>query len=236
MKKTLLTMTILGSLLVAAQAQAGASANVGVTSNYMFRGITQTDDKPAVQGGLDYSHDSGLYAGTWVSNIDFTPEANAAEGSGAEIDVYGGIKRELKGGLSYDMGVIDYTYPSKKTAESGAGDITEVYTKLGLKGAGFEVYYPVAAELDGVKDSYFDYGLGYSGETHGIGYGVKANRMDYKKSSGGADYNHYQISATKSFDKAGAVTLAVDDATGVDGNGEKRDPIASISWKKSFDF
>ena len=160
MKKTLLTVTILGSLFVAAQAQAGASANVGVTSNYTFRGITQTDDKPAVQGGLDYSHDSGLYAGTWVSNIDFTPEANAAEGSGAEIDVYGGIKRELKGGLSYDMGVIDYTYPSKKTAESGAGDITEVYTKLGLKGAGFEAYYPVAAELDGVKNSYFDYGLG----------------------------------------------------------------------------
>ena len=236
MKKTLLTVAILGSLFAAAQAQAGASANVGVTSNYVFRGITQTDDKPAVQGGLDYSHDSGLYAGTWVSNIDFTPEDNAATGSGAEVDVYGGIKRDLKGGLSYDVGVIDYTYPSKKTADSGAGDITEVYTKLGYKGASFETYYPVAAELNGVDDSYFDYGLGYSGETHGIGYGVKANRMDWKKSSGLADYNHYQISATKSFDKAGDVTFAIDDATGVDNNIEKRDPIASISWKKAFDF
>lgn len=92
-----------------------------------------------------------VYTQTRVSNIDFTPEANAAVGSGAEFDVYGGIKRDLKGGLSYDMGVIDYTYPSEKTATSGAGDITEVYTKLGLKGAGFEAYYPVAAELNGVK-------------------------------------------------------------------------------------
>ena len=47
------------------------SANIGVVSNYVWRGITQTDDKAAVQGGVDYSHSSGFYAGTWVSNVDF---------------------------------------------------------------------------------------------------------------------------------------------------------------------
>ena len=226
MKKTLLTVAILGSLFAAAQAQAGASANVGVTSNYVFRGITQTDDKPAVQAGLDYAHDSGLYAGTWASNVDF----GDGNYSGAEVDVYGGFKRDLKGGLSYDVGVIDYTYPS----EDGSLDVTEAYTKLGYKGASFEFDHPIAAEDKSLKNGYNYYALGYAGEARGINYGVKAGRMDWKGDNGG--YNNYQISATKSFDKAGDVTLAVDDATGLDGNGEKRDPIASISWKKAFDF
>ncbi len=55
MKKTLLTVAVLGSLFAAAQAQAGASANIGVTNNYMWRGITQTQDGPALQAGLDYA-------------------------------------------------------------------------------------------------------------------------------------------------------------------------------------
>lgn len=221
MKKILLSMTILGALFAAAQAQAGASANIGATSNYMWRGLTQTDDKAAVQGGLDYSHDSGLYVGTWASNVDFGEDSY----DGAEVDVYGGIKRELKGGLSYDVGVIDYTYPS----EDIAFDVTEVYTKLGYKGAGLEVAYPVSAEESSYEDAYTYYALGYTGKAAGLGYGVKAGRTDFKGDNGGV--NHYQLSATKSFDKAGDVTLAVDDATG-----EDQDPIASISWKKSFDF
>ena len=59
MKKTLLTMAVMGSLLVVSQAQAGASANIGVTSDYIWRGVTQTDEGAAVQAGLDYEADNG---------------------------------------------------------------------------------------------------------------------------------------------------------------------------------
>ena len=66
--KTLLASALLASASVA---QAELSANVAAVSNYFWRGVSQTDDKAAVQGGIDYSHESGLYAGTWASNIDF---------------------------------------------------------------------------------------------------------------------------------------------------------------------
>jgi uncharacterized protein (TIGR02001 family) len=55
----------------AAEEPFSISANIGVVSNYMFRGTTQTGDQPAVQGGLDFTHESGFYAGTWASNVDF---------------------------------------------------------------------------------------------------------------------------------------------------------------------
>ncbi len=52
------------------------SANIGAVSNYMWRGVTQTGDQPAIQGGLDFSHESGFYAGTWISNVDFDEGAS----------------------------------------------------------------------------------------------------------------------------------------------------------------
>jgi hypothetical protein len=52
------------------------SANIGAVSNYMWRGVTQTGDHPAVQGGFDFAHQSGFYAGTWISNVDFDDGAS----------------------------------------------------------------------------------------------------------------------------------------------------------------
>ena len=66
-------------------AHAELSANIGVTSNYLWRGVTQTDDGAAIQGGIDWSHDSGFYLGTWASNIDW-----GVGSSGVEVDFYGG--------------------------------------------------------------------------------------------------------------------------------------------------
>lgn len=222
MKKTLLTVAVLGALFAGSQAQAGASANVGVTSNYIWRGVTQTDDGPAVQAGLDYATDGGLYVGTWASNVDF-PDVY----DGAEVDVYAGYKKDLKGDLSFDVGAITYTYPS----EDIAFDFTEVYAKAGYKGVGAEVGYTVDKEGVDTDEGDLYYGLGYSGEfSNGIGYGAKVGRTDYE-SDALTDYNHAQLSLTKGFDKAGDVTLAVDDSSLPD-----TDPLVSVSWKKSFDF
>ena len=76
--------------------------NVGVVSDYVFRGLSQTDENPALQGGVDFS--SGLaYGGIWGSNVDFLDDTSA------EIDVYGGIKPTV-GAVSLDLGVIYYGY------------------------------------------------------------------------------------------------------------------------------
>lgn len=75
----------LGSLMLVLTAPASAedpyniSANIGVVSNYMWRGVTQTQDGAAVQGGLDFTHESGFYMGTWASNVDFNDEGAPQE-------------------------------------------------------------------------------------------------------------------------------------------------------------
>ena len=66
------------------------TGNVAATTNYVWRGVTQIDDGPAVQGGLDYAHDSGFYVGTWASNVDFDGENDPQY----ELDLYGGYGGE----------------------------------------------------------------------------------------------------------------------------------------------
>lgn len=92
------------------------SANVALSSDYVWRGVTQTGGDPAVSGGFDLAYDFGLYAGTWASNVT----------GGSEFDLYGGVSNEMfKSGISYDVGVIKYIYPSQ-----GAGNFYEVYGGL----------------------------------------------------------------------------------------------------------
>src|SRR3989338_2408299 len=79
------------------------TGNVGLFSQYIFRGLTQTDRDTALQGGFDYSHSSGLYAGTWGSNISWLRDFNAYSGGGSlELDFYGGFKGNI--------GKSDFTY------------------------------------------------------------------------------------------------------------------------------
>ncbi len=80
------------------------SGNVALTTDYTFRGVSQTDESPAIQGGLDLSAGS-FYAGTWASNINF-----GTGGANLELDVYGGYKFEA-GPVAFDVGVIGYLYP-----------------------------------------------------------------------------------------------------------------------------
>src|SRR5687767_346218 len=69
------------------------TGNVGLYSQYIFRGLTQTNKEPAIQGGFDYGHKSGWYAGTWASNISWLRDSNVYSGGGSgEFDFYGGYK------------------------------------------------------------------------------------------------------------------------------------------------
>jgi len=91
------------------------SANVGFVSEYFFRGLSQTDDAPAIQGGFDYevevAEPTSFYAGVWGSNVDFN-EASGVDGATMEMDLYGGLKGMIGDtGLSWDLGLIYYMYP-----------------------------------------------------------------------------------------------------------------------------
>ena len=100
---------------------AAVSANVAFTTDYVWRGMTQSDG-PAIQGGFDYEADGGFYAGIWGSNVNF----NYDPGAGSELDYYAGYGFSM-GDVGVDIGYIAFDYP-----ENAAGlDFEEIYLGLG---------------------------------------------------------------------------------------------------------
>jgi uncharacterized protein (TIGR02001 family) len=118
-----------------ATAQAQVSGNLGLTSDYRFRGVSQSQNAPAVQGGIDYNHKSGWYVGNWNSSVSSQVYTN---GSGVESDLYAGWKKEFNG-VTVDVGSYNYFYPRATTAATGSNfDTYEGYVGLG--------YGPVAVK------------------------------------------------------------------------------------------
>ena len=101
------------------------SGNIAFTTEYRFRGVDLSGGDFAVQGGFDLSHSSGLYVGTWASNLD---EDTVGFGS-TELDIYGGWSGDLTDGLSGDVGVIYYLYPDAPTV-AGPTDYIEFYASV----------------------------------------------------------------------------------------------------------
>ena len=119
-------------------ASAEITSNVALTSDYKFRGISQSDESPAIQGGLDYAHDSGFYVGTWASSVDFDTNGAGYDGS-LELDVYAGFGNTIgDSDFGYDVGVMYYAYPGDDGAE---GDYFEVYGGLSWKDLSLSVAY-----------------------------------------------------------------------------------------------
>jgi len=123
-----LAVTLSASALpaFAQEAASSLSFNVSATSDYRYRGISQTRLKPAVQGGADYAHSSGFYIGTWASSIKWIKDVGGD--SDFELDVYGGYKAEIAKGLTLDVGALTYIYPSNKLNPSA--NTTEIYGAL----------------------------------------------------------------------------------------------------------
>ncbi|WP_440903142.1 TorF family putative porin [Catenovulum sp. SX2] len=152
MKKTLLVASILGAVSTMASTSAmaveGLSANAAVTSNYYWRGQTQTDDGAAVSGGIDYADESGFYAGTWLSNVVYG-------GGAAELDLYFGYSGEMEG-IAYDVGYIYFNYPRKSAIPAGqstALDFGEIYASVS-----FDAVTLGVAVLANAEDSGYDFG------------------------------------------------------------------------------
>ena len=134
--KRLMIGSLIGAATLASSpaAFAGFSGNVGATSKYIFRGIAQNGDA-AVQGGIDYASDTGLYAGTWVSTIGF---GGAGDGS-SEVDLYGGWSGDM-GGIGLDVGALYYYYPEEDEVDAELGTL-EFYAGLSFGPLALTYYY-----------------------------------------------------------------------------------------------
>jgi uncharacterized protein (TIGR02001 family) len=131
----------LGAAATSGTALAELSGNIGVASQYMFRGLEQSKDA-AVQGGLDYSAASGFYVGTWASTINFTGVSST--GSGSEVDLYAGFAGEA-GAIGYDVGAIYYWY-SEEDEPAGpqtgpSNNTVEIYAGVSAGPVGLKLYY-----------------------------------------------------------------------------------------------
>ncbi len=108
------------------------TANVTIANDYRYRGITQTNYQPAIQGGFDYAHESGFYIGNWNSTINWVANTTANQVTAPiEMDFYGGFKKELIApGFASDIGVLQYFYPQTGNYPAGSmlnPNTTEIY-------------------------------------------------------------------------------------------------------------
>jgi len=117
---------VLASVAVGAEAQeVELTGNVSLASDYAFRGISQTMEEPAVQGGLDVSGPAGVYLGAWGSSVNFGEDLPRAQ---LELDVYGGIAPSVAG-FDFDLGALYYLYPGSESANNF--DFYEIYGGVG---------------------------------------------------------------------------------------------------------
>ena len=214
-----------GAIVLSGSAAAEFAANIGATSNYVWRGLTQTDDGAAISGGVDYAHDSGFYAGTWASNVDY----NSAR---AEVDFYGGFANEING-LGYDVGLIYYWYPGADDEGNGEDelDFTEIYGSLSYGPVTAGIYYTVDTEAGGDDDHLYYYGS--AGMEIAPTWSISGTLGHYDF-DGGDDYTHGQIDLTKDAGDFGEFTLSLGGVIDDDDDAYDEDPLVFVSWGKSF--
>ncbi len=224
----------IAAALTSGVATADLTANAGAYSNYIFRGTTYSGDSAVVQGGIDWSHDSGLYAGTWVSTL------GTAGLGGNEIDFYTGLSGET-GGVGYDLGLLTYQYTS-----SPEFNYTEAYISGTVSAVTVGLNYTIDA-ASGNKDAAFDKGDMYLFGKVDFSAGpmdvsLYAGRYDYtndgKFGNGNISYSHFGASIGKD-----GFSFAVDKSdvkptnSAVGGLAANMDAIRfTVSFTKDFDL
>ena len=135
------------------------TGNIGLYSQYVFRGISQTNEKPAVQGGFDLGHKSGFYVGTWASNVSWISDGYPTSApppppsASLEWDFYGGYKGSLPMDFGYDLGVLYYWYPGKYPSGFTTPNTTELYAALSWKWLSFKYSWSANDKTFGIADS-----------------------------------------------------------------------------------
>ena len=207
------------------------SFNAALSSDYRYRGISQTRLKPAVSAGVDYALPNGFYVGAWGSTIKWIKDANGD--ANLELDLYGGYKGELSKGVGFDVGLLQYIYPSAKTTDWDAAykdpNTTEIYGALTTGPFTGKLSYALTNlfgnyDFDNSRSSkgsfYFDLSAGFD-----VGSGVTLTpHLGYQKVKNitDASYTDYSLTASKDFSgflvSAGVVGTDADKAFYVPGS------------------
>ncbi len=203
MKKTILavaaTLALTALPTVSHAEDSPLSFNVSLTSDYRYRGISQSRLKPALQGGVDYALPAGFYVGAWASTIKWITDIPGGDAN-VEIDLYGGLKGEIAKDLSYDVGVLTYQYPGNGLTPSA--NTTELYGALTFGPATVKYSHSVTntfANADSKNSFYLDASASFD-----VGGGVTlAPHVGYQKIKGPnssvGTYTDYSLTASMDF-------------------------------------
>jgi uncharacterized protein (TIGR02001 family) len=236
MQKSKLIVAVLGALIAApAMADSPFSGNVSLTTDYLYRGVTQTDHNGAIQGGFDYANPNGVYVGVWASNISWLYTVQgypATSGASLELDTYAGYSGSFATDFSYNVGVLRYNYGGTRGTAVNA-DTNEIYGSIGWK--------TISAKYSRSTGDLFGYG-GSSGsgylELNGsytlAGPGVDLSAHIGKQTVAGTylgasndqySYKDYNVKAAKDF---GGYTFALM-VSKTDMTGDKARGVLSVS-------
>ena len=203
-----------------------------LASDYRYRGITQGNFRPAIQGGFDYAHASGFYIGNWNSSISWISDGysgtSPAPSAPIEMDFYGGYKTEVAEGVTLDAGLLQYYYASRnipkytlsacKTAgtRNACGidpNTTEAYLAATYQFATLKYSYALT-DLFGIYDSkgasYIDLALNYDTGFEGITLNGHIGKQMISTKTDGVDYSYtdWKIGLTKDLGKGLNVAVA----------------------------
>jgi uncharacterized protein (TIGR02001 family) len=201
------------------------SYNVGLVSEYRYRGISQSAREPALQGGIDYANKNGFYVGTWASTIKWIKDSSIPAGPSAkgpvEIDIYGGYKANINDDVAYDVGVLQYWYAGNtlKDVTGANANTTEIYGALSYK-IFTAKYSHSLTNLFGTPNSH---GSGYldlsAAVDLGSGYSLTPH-LGWQRIKGFGTYLDYSLTGAKDFGDGLSVTLA----------------LVGTNWKSHFGF
>jgi len=233
----LLVMGASAARIALAEGPHSVSANIGAVSNYIWRGQTQTGDQPAIQGGLDYAHESGFSAGTWVSNVDF-----GGDEPNYELDLYLGFDGAVNDDLGYSLALTYYAYPDGEDADFAELGASATYKWL-TAGIAYTVYGQAdgAAGVKNNEANYIEGDLYYHASLDfelpfELGLSLRGGYYDFRYNgvkNEGRDYGHGGISISREAGDFGTFSLNYDQIER-DSDVYDEDPKVWIGWLKEF--
>lgn len=197
-----------GSVL-AAESPHAVTASAGITTDYLYRGISRSSEDPAAQAGFEYAYKPlGLYAGVWGSSVEFS--SLASDTASVELDYYGGLRGEFANGIEWDVGGVWYSFPGQDQDTAGDFDYAEARGELGYRFSALPLTPRVAVLGAWSPDFFGEDGDGLYGAGSldlslprdfvlGVGIGHQYVDGDLSSGPGGYEYTHWRVGLSRRF-------------------------------------
>ena len=209
--------------------QAEVSANFSMVSDYVFRGISQSQEDPTVQGGFDWAHESGIYLGTWASGVDFVGNGYD-DGADIEWDLYLGYAGSINDVWSWDVSYVQYLYPGTVSGvdyDYGEALVAFGYKELVVMTLGY------AYDVFNSDETGIYYEVSGGSDIGSAGWSWHAAVGHYDLDDLNSSYTHYSVGVAKAFEKI-SVGLTIHDSDGGDEFGDMADARAVLSLSSEF--